>query len=106
MDNLHESELSTVTVIRGKGEYFGARADQNLRTSEPARPPRELYLHSTLAVPRDQIPIVDGFRKPAPLPPRQGDGSSVIVFDLDAHKTWLCLPVGAFQHFPGHGELV
>jgi hypothetical protein len=84
----------------------GARADQNLRTSEPARPPRELYLHSTLAVPRDQIPIVDGFRKPAPLPPRQGDGSSVIVFDLDAHETWLCLPVGALQHFPGHGELV
>jgi hypothetical protein len=39
MDNLHESELSTVTVIRGEGEYFGARADQNLRTSEPARPP-------------------------------------------------------------------
>ena len=105
MDNLHESELSTVTVIRRKGEYCGARADQNLRTSEPARPPRELYLHSTLAVPRDQIPIVDGFRKPAPLPPRQGDGSSVIVFDLDAHETWLCLPVGALQHFPGHGEL-
>ena len=67
---------------------------------------RELYLHSTLAVPRDQSPIVDGFRKPAPLPPRQGDGSSVIVFDLDAHDTWPCLPVGALQHFPGHGELV
>jgi hypothetical protein len=62
---------------------------------------RELYLHSTLAFPRDQIPIVDGF-----LPPRQGDGSSMIVFDLDAHETWLCLPVGALQHFPGHGELV
>jgi len=27
MDNLHESELSTVKFIRGKGEYFGARAD-------------------------------------------------------------------------------
>jgi hypothetical protein len=66
---------------------------------------RELYLHSTLAVPRDQIPIVDGFRKPGPLPPRQGDGTSVIVFDLDAHETRLCLPVGALQYFPGHGEL-
>jgi hypothetical protein len=44
-----------------------------------------------LAVPRDQIPIVDGFREPAPLPPRRGDGSSVIVFDLDAHETWLHL---------------
>jgi hypothetical protein len=38
MDNLHDSELSTVEVIRGKGEYFGTRADQNLRTSKPARP--------------------------------------------------------------------
>ena len=99
MDKLHESELSTVTVIRGKGEYFGARTDRNPRTSEPARPSVNSTFHSTPAVPRHQIPIVDGFRKPAPLPPRQGDGSSVIVFDLDAHDTCLCLPAGALHHF-------
>src|ERR1700729_301701 len=30
------------------------------------------------------------------------DGSPAV--DLDALNTWFCLPGGALQHFPGHGE--
>jgi hypothetical protein len=106
MDNLHKSELNTVKVISRQTRIFWNAGQSEPSNIEACMTSREIYLHSTLAVPRNQVVIGNGFRKPAPLPPRRGDGSTVIVVDLDAHKTWLGLPVSALQHFPGHGEPV
>jgi hypothetical protein len=87
-------------MAKGKGQYLGARADQKLRTSEPARPPvnstfAQLWLFLATRFLSSTV-----FASPLRYLAGRVMDLLLIVFDLDAHETWVCLPVGALQHFP------